>query len=247
MDGIAFKRVVVLTSIACGTVLIASSHFQLTATTTFLSQASNSLSFSWNGIFGTTAKSTAPESSHSIGQQCLALWNGRWYPVEVVAKKDGSYLIHYTGYQCNWDEWVSAKRLNNSSANSNQTEQLCTDASCTIHDHSTVHKYDPNSHHPNLNEPAQEQVNQENQTNCAHAVQYNQAIPHVDPQASGTAISSFSSLHGGDKVEVEWRRSWYAGTVITPSKDNKCQIHYDGYASNMDEWVELKRLRNKSN
>jgi hypothetical protein len=38
-------------------------------------------------------------------------WHGTWYAAEVLRVSGGSTLIHYTGYDSSWDEWVPAGRI----------------------------------------------------------------------------------------------------------------------------------------
>ncbi|MFN2511242.1 MAG: tetratricopeptide repeat protein [Pyrinomonadaceae bacterium] len=46
----------------------------------------------------------------------------------------------------------------------------------------------------------------------------------------------------GDRVEVQWQGDWYQAAVIEV-KGNQYKIHYDGYASSWDEWVDNSRIR----
>jgi tetratricopeptide (TPR) repeat protein len=46
----------------------------------------------------------------------------------------------------------------------------------------------------------------------------------------------------GDHVEVQWQGDWYQAEVIEV-KGNQFKIHYDGYASSWDEWVDSSRMR----
>jgi CHAT domain-containing protein/Tfp pilus assembly protein PilF len=46
----------------------------------------------------------------------------------------------------------------------------------------------------------------------------------------------------GDRVEVEWKGDWYQAQVIEVNA-NQYKIHYDGYASSWDEWVDHSRIR----
>jgi hypothetical protein len=46
----------------------------------------------------------------------------------------------------------------------------------------------------------------------------------------------------GDKVEVNWKGSWYPAEVMEVS-GNRCLIHYDGYDNSWDEWVGPARIR----
>ncbi|MDQ2920083.1 MAG: tetratricopeptide repeat protein, partial [Acidobacteriota bacterium] len=46
----------------------------------------------------------------------------------------------------------------------------------------------------------------------------------------------------GDRIEVEWQSGWYQAEVIQV-KGNQYKIHYDGYASSWDEWIDKTRIR----
>ncbi|MCI4624819.1 MAG: hypothetical protein L3V56_02545 [Candidatus Magnetoovum sp. WYHC-5] len=46
----------------------------------------------------------------------------------------------------------------------------------------------------------------------------------------------------GEKVEVEWKGSWYPASVLDTS-GSRCFIHYDGYDNSWDEWVGPGRVR----
>lgn len=80
----------------------------------------------------------------------------------------------------------------------------------------------------------------------------------ADQQAYGVASpkhaanpSNPSSPYGnalpyrlGDAVNVSWKGKWYNATVIQLGQ-SKVKIHYDGYGSNWDEWVDGSRIRNR--
>jgi hypothetical protein len=38
-------------------------------------------------------------------------WHGSWYAAEILRASGGSTLIHYTGWNSSWDEWVPAGRI----------------------------------------------------------------------------------------------------------------------------------------
>src|SRR6266536_1727460 len=50
------------------------------------------------------------------------------------------------------------------------------------------------------------------------------------------------SWRQGDRVEVQWKGDWYQANVIEV-KGNQYKVHYDGYASSWDEWVDNSRIR----
>jgi len=45
------------------------------------------------------------------GTKVLVEWKGKWYSSTILGSKNGSHLIHYDGYDSNWDEWVPSERL----------------------------------------------------------------------------------------------------------------------------------------
>ena len=52
---------------------------------------------------------SVPESK--VGDSVKVKWKGSWYPAEVLKANDGQYLIHYTGFESSWDEWVGPGRM----------------------------------------------------------------------------------------------------------------------------------------
>jgi hypothetical protein len=55
--------------------------------------------------------------------------------------------------------------------------------------------------------------------------------------------SAFSQEYKqGGKVEIKWNNTWYKGAVVEV-KDSKYKVHYDGWTSSRDEWVDKDRLR----
>ncbi len=49
----------------------------------------------------------------------------------------------------------------------------------------------------------------------------------------------------GDHVEVQWQGDWYKAEVIEV-KGNQYKIHYEGYATSWDEWIDKSRVRSAS-
>jgi CHAT domain-containing protein/Tfp pilus assembly protein PilF len=50
----------------------------------------------------------------------------------------------------------------------------------------------------------------------------------------------------GDRVEVQWQGDWYQAEVIEV-RESQYKIHYVGYASSWDEWVDNSRIRAAGN
>ncbi|MBF0272884.1 MAG: RNA-binding protein [Magnetococcales bacterium] len=45
------------------------------------------------------------------GDYARVRWKGKWYDAEVRQVSGTQLLIHYTGYENSWDEWVSMDRV----------------------------------------------------------------------------------------------------------------------------------------
>lgn len=48
---------------------------------------------------------------YAAGARVEVNWDGKWYAARVLKVDHGVHLIHYTGYDDEWDEWVSASRI----------------------------------------------------------------------------------------------------------------------------------------
>ncbi len=46
-----------------------------------------------------------------ISQSVEVLWKDEWCQAKIIAVNDEQYLIHYTGYNESWDEWVVSSRI----------------------------------------------------------------------------------------------------------------------------------------
>jgi hypothetical protein len=58
-------------------------------------------------------------------------------------------------------------------------------------------------------------------------------------------VSNRTTSHVSERVEVEWQGEWYPATVLEV-RGAKYRIHYLGYGSDWDEWVDGARLRSTS-
>lgn len=50
----------------------------------------------------------------------------------------------------------------------------------------------------------------------------------------------------GQKVQVLWKGTWYASTILEVGADanaGKYKIHYDGWGNEWDEWVTPDRIK----
>jgi len=43
--------------------------------------------------------------------ECEVEWKGTWFPAKIVKKEKDRWLIHYVGYESEWDEWVGKDRI----------------------------------------------------------------------------------------------------------------------------------------
>jgi hypothetical protein len=59
---------------------------------------------------------------------------------------------------------------------------------------------------------------------------------------SDTTETPAAAWKAGDKVDIEWKGSWWQGEVLEV-KDGKYKVHYTGWSNSWDEWVGSERLR----
>jgi hypothetical protein len=45
------------------------------------------------------------------GNQIEVEWGQTWWPAEILRVQGNEYLIHYTGFDASWDEWVNTDRI----------------------------------------------------------------------------------------------------------------------------------------
>ncbi|MBU0504385.1 MAG: Tudor-knot domain-containing protein [bacterium] len=68
---------------------------------------------------------------------------------------------------------------------------------------------------------------------------WNEWVGTTRIRTSEKAVAAFAV---GEKVQVEWKNSWFKATV-KEVKEGKFLIHYDGYDNSWDEWVSTNRIR----
>lgn len=50
-------------------------------------------------------------ADYPVGKQVQVEWKGTKYPAVIKESRDGFHLIHYTGYDDSWNEWVMYERI----------------------------------------------------------------------------------------------------------------------------------------
>jgi len=63
------------------------------------------------------------------------------------------------------------------------------------------------------------------------------------PPVAAVQPAPRGSFATGDEVEVEWKGSWYAASVMEIKAPGRYKIHYDGYDNSWDETVGPSRIR----
>ena len=56
-------------------------------------------------------------SEYRVGANIEVNWKGKWYNARILDAKEGRHLVHYTGYDDSWDEWVPNNRIRRPSWN----------------------------------------------------------------------------------------------------------------------------------
>ena len=68
---------------------------------------------------------------------------------------------------------------------------------------------------------------------------------HGGPDIKTSPIPAFSRSEDfgkGDHVEVEWQGEWW-GALVIEARCDLYKVHYTGFDSSWDEWVEKPRMR----
>jgi hypothetical protein len=78
---------------------------------------------------------------------------------------------------------------------------------------------------------------------CGRKDQASTAAPTASATMEATGLASPSGTYNaGDKVDIEWRGSFYPGVILSVSRDTY-RVHYTGWSSTWDETVPGSRLR----
>lgn len=91
-------------------------------------------------------------------------------------------------------------------------------------------------------------VNKVNEDQSRCYIHYNGYGNNWDEWVGGDRFSKTGGADAGagfkpgDSVEVKWKGSWYAASVLKAS-NGKYRIHYDQYDNSWDEWVGSDRIR----
>lgn len=56
-------------------------------------------------------RTAAPPLQYTVGAVVEVEWEGKWYPATILKAQSGIHLVHYTGYDEVWDEWVALARI----------------------------------------------------------------------------------------------------------------------------------------
>ena len=51
-------------------------------------------------------------AEYPVGMKVQVEWKGKYYPAVIKESRSGFHLIHYTGYDDSWNEWVMYSRIN---------------------------------------------------------------------------------------------------------------------------------------
>ena len=72
------------------------------------------------------------------------------------------------------------------------------------------------------------------------------AFKVTEPAAAKTGDASETAYSVGEAVKIQWKGSWYDGSIIAVNNKKKLyKVHFDGYNNSWDECVKDKRLQKK--
>jgi hypothetical protein len=63
------------------------------------------------------------------------------------------------------------------------------------------------------------------------------------PQTNSASTAPKPVLSAGKKVKVLYEGDYYPSTILKVSTDGKFLVHYDGYESSDDEWIDRSRIK----
>lgn len=69
--------------------------------------------------------------------------------------------------------------------------------------------------------------------------------PAVGPTPKGAGRSEADARAAGDRVDVEWRGSWYPAVLLERRGDGWL-VHYEDFGDEWDETVGLARIRDRT-
>jgi len=64
------------------------------------------------------------------------------------------------------------------------------------------------------------------------------------PEMGLVEVTKRANSRTGERVEVEWEGDWYPATILEV-RGSKYKIHYLGYDTEWDEWIDATRLRHR--
>jgi hypothetical protein len=50
-------------------------------------------------------------TQYNIGANVEVNWEGKWYAAKIMRNQAGRHLVHYVGYNEDWDEWVTDNKI----------------------------------------------------------------------------------------------------------------------------------------
>lgn len=147
-------------------------------------------------------------------------WGGKWWPAEILERKESKYRIHYTGWSDSWDEWVTIERMRLVAVPLKNVE---VEWGGTWWPATVLASKDGKFH-----------------------IHYTDHSDTWDEWVASDRIRNVTELPANSKeVEVEWGNTWWAAEILD-RKDGKYRIHYTGYGEQSDEWVTRDRIRAKA-
>jgi len=175
-----------------------------------------------------------------VGDYVAVEWGGSWWPATILkAQPDGTYRVHYEGWDSRWEEDVPSTRVGSRQAVS-----------------------------PRGADPPRAPAGAANMGWIAFVAVLVTAIgaillvglkqggsrtaPHGANQtaqqsgsqttANAKCAASNRAYANGDAVQIEWHGTWWPGRVVGVEGGGRYRINYDGYSSSWDETVGPDRL-----
>lgn len=190
---------------------------------------------------------TAPTPQcHS--ERVEVLWGDRWWVADVIGVRKGFEKVHYVGWASSWDEWVPTADTVRCGTDQATKAAVQKEAAAAL---KALGPRVPGRRVEVLWGGSWWQAVEYGTRNGLVEVHYlGWAQPYdqwIEPQRIRAAASILTKApRRGASVQVSWGGTWWDATILrrtTTKYGKRFKIHYTGWGSEWDEWVDLSRLR----
>jgi hypothetical protein len=163
------------------------------------------------------ARRPDPDPAPAAGRHVEVEWHGSWWPAVVLQTQGNRSLIHYTGWDSSWDEWVGRDRLR--LVGSGEPPELLVNWQGSWW-------------------PAVILASEKGW----YKVHYTGWDASWDEWVGRDRLYYARPRPDEVRAQVEWGGSWWSA-VLLRQQGAKYLVHYPGWDASWDEWVTAERVR----